>query len=214
MWNNAIEDAFDGPPMYFHPHYSRALWFDLQLIVIASSIYLLMAFFSWLPELSLSAFSMSWMTGHMPRGRLQFLMDRSWCINTPVCFPLDGITLLFESANEEIRDVGSIPRPGRSPGNPLQYSCWENLMDRGTWQATVYRVAKSWTRLKQLSMQAPPTPAIPLFDNKVLLAAFSSQSTLPLATGVSQTRLPTGEAKLRQSPGQRTFLNKQLVYKI
>ena len=58
----------------------------------------------------------------------------------------------------EVRDAGSIPGSGRSPkgghGNPLQYSCLENPMDRGAWQATVYGVAKSWTRLKQLSMHA------------------------------------------------------------
>ena len=46
-------------------------------------------------------------------------------------------------------DLGSIPGLGRSPGgengNPLQYSCLENSMDRGTWQATVHGVAKSWT---------------------------------------------------------------------
>ena len=45
------------------------------------------------------------------------------------------------------RDVGLIPGSGRSPGgghgNPLQYSCLENPMDRGAWQATVHRVAKS-----------------------------------------------------------------------
>ena len=56
----------------------------------------------------------------------------------------------------DIGDVGSIPGLGRSRGgghgNPLQYSCLENPMDRGAWQATVHRVAKSWTRLKQLSM--------------------------------------------------------------
>ena len=43
-------------------------------------------------------------------------------------------------------DVGSIPGWGRSPGgghgNPLQYSCLENPMDRGAWWATVHRVAK------------------------------------------------------------------------
>ena len=33
-------------------------------------------------------------------------------------------------------------------GNPLQYSCLENLMDRGVWQATVHGIAQSWTRLK------------------------------------------------------------------
>ena len=51
-----------------------------------------------------------------------------------------------------VRDLGSIPGLGRSPGgvhgNPLQYSCLENSMDRGAWQVTVRRVAKSWTRLK------------------------------------------------------------------
>ena len=47
----------------------------------------------------------------------------------------------------DARDVGSIPGSGRSPGegngNPLQYSCLENPMDRGAWQATVHAVAKS-----------------------------------------------------------------------
>ena len=51
-----------------------------------------------------------------------------------------------------IKDVDLIPGSGRSPGgghgNPLQYSCLENPMDRGAWRATVYRVAKSQTRLK------------------------------------------------------------------
>ena len=46
---------------------------------------------------------------------------------------------------------GSIPGSGRSPGegngNPLQYSCLENSMDRGVWWATVQGVAKSQTRL-------------------------------------------------------------------
>ena len=55
----------------------------------------------------------------------------------------------------DIRDIGSIPESGKSPGeghgNPLQYSCLENPTDRGAWQAIVRRVAKSWTQLKQLS---------------------------------------------------------------
>ena len=48
-------------------------------------------------------------------------------------------------------DLGSLPGSGRSPGegngNPLQYPCLENPMDRGAWQATVHGVAKSLTRL-------------------------------------------------------------------
>ena len=58
----------------------------------------------------------------------------------------------------DIRDTGSIRGWRRSPGgghgNPLQYSCVENPMERGAWQATLHRVAKSWTGLKQLSMHA------------------------------------------------------------
>ena len=51
----------------------------------------------------------------------------------------------------DIRDVGSIPGLGRSPGgghgNPLLYSCLENPMDRETWQAIIHGVAKSQTPL-------------------------------------------------------------------
>ena len=55
---------------------------------------------------------------------------------------------LLASARD-IRDMGLIPDSGRSPGggrgNPLQYSCLENPMDKGAWQATIQRVAKSQT---------------------------------------------------------------------
>ena len=50
---------------------------------------------------------------------------------------------------EDIRDLGSIPGLGRSSGvgngNPLQYSCLENPMDRGAWWASVHRVAEGQT---------------------------------------------------------------------
>ena len=49
------------------------------------------------------------------------------------------------------RDMGSIPGSGGSPGvrtgYQLQYSCLENSMDGGVWQATVHGAAKNWTRL-------------------------------------------------------------------
>ena len=52
-------------------------------------------------------------------------------------------------ANAE--DTSLISGPGRSPGerngNTLQYSCLENPMDRGAWQATVHGATKSWTQL-------------------------------------------------------------------
>ena len=52
----------------------------------------------------------------------------------------------------DIRVAGSIPGLGRSPGgghgDPLQYSCLKNPMDRGAWRATVHAVTKSRTQLK------------------------------------------------------------------
>ena len=52
-------------------------------------------------------------------------------------------------------DSGLIPESGRAPGegngNPLQYSCLENPMDRGAWLTTVHTVAKGQARLKRLS---------------------------------------------------------------
>ena len=60
---------------------------------------------------------------------------------------------------ETLRDTGSIPGSGRSPGvgngTPLQYSCLENHMDRGAWWTMSHRVAKSQRRLKQLSTARP-----------------------------------------------------------
>ena len=55
----------------------------------------------------------------------------------------------------DVRDMDLIPGWGRSPegghGNPLQYSCLENPMDRGPWQATVHGVTKSRTQLNDFT---------------------------------------------------------------
>ena len=75
-----------------------------------------------------------------------------------------GVVLAIENlpvSTGDGRDAVSIPGLGRSPGggygNPLQYSCLENHMDRGELQSTVHGVTKSWTWLNQLSTH-PPTP--------------------------------------------------------
>ena len=59
---------------------------------------------------------------------------------------------------EDLGDAGSIPGSGRSPGggngNPLQYSCLENPMDREAWRATVHEVTKSQTRMNGRTVHA------------------------------------------------------------
>ena len=63
-------------------------------------------------------------------------------------FPGGSVDKESASNAGDAGDEGLIPGPGRSRGvghsNPLQYSCLENPMDRGAWQAAVYRVTKSW----------------------------------------------------------------------
>ena len=60
----------------------------------------------------------------------------------------------------EMQETEEVQVPGlrRSPrginGNPLQYSCLENPVDRGAWKSSVYRVAQSKAQLKQLSTHA------------------------------------------------------------
>ena len=58
----------------------------------------------------------------------------------------------------DVRVAGSILGSGRSlvggNGNPLQYSCLENPMDRGAWRMAVHRIIQSWARLKRLRAHA------------------------------------------------------------
>ena len=59
-------------------------------------------------------------------------------------FPGGTVVKNLSASAGDARDLGSIPGLGRSPGgggkgNPLQYSCLENSMDRGAWQAMVHR---------------------------------------------------------------------------
>ena len=84
-----------------------------------------------------------------------------WFSYTDTCIWASQVALVVKNppANAgDSRDVSLVPGSRRSlgggHGNPLQYSCLENPMDRGAWWATVHRVAKSQTWLKQLSMNA------------------------------------------------------------
>ena len=65
----------------------------------------------------------------------------------------------------DIRDTGSIPGSGRSPGegngNPFQYSCLENPMDRGAWRAMVHGVAD------MTEATLAPTELLTVFNNYI-----------------------------------------------
>ena len=69
-------------------------------------------------------------------------------------FPVALVIKNLPANAGDVRDVGSIPGLGRSPagghGNPLQYSCLKNPMDRRAWWAAVHGVIKSQTQLKRL----------------------------------------------------------------
>ena len=78
-----------------------------------------------------------------------------WQNNIPVyicvCagFPGSPVVKNLPANAGDARDMGLIPRLGRSPvegnGNPLWYYCQENSIDRGAWRATVHGITKSWT---------------------------------------------------------------------
>ena len=67
---------------------------------------------------------------------------------------LEWVAYPFSSRSSRPRNWTGVSCVGKGDGNPLQYSCLENPMDKGTWQATVHRVTKSGTWLKWLSMHA------------------------------------------------------------
>ena len=72
----------------------------------------------------------------------------------------------------DVRDAGSILGSGRSPGggngNPLQYSCLENSMDRRAWQAIVHESTKSQDTTEQLSMLTVITSEVNFFISSIL----------------------------------------------
>ena len=94
-------------------------------------------------------------------------------------------------------DAGSIPGSGRSPGggngNPLQYSCMQNPMDREAWQATVHRVAKSQTQLQWLSMRAYSLKFLP-FKTEASAVSLTTRKAI-LNAGQTESKLIWGQIK-------------------
>ena len=73
-------------------------------------------------------------------------------------------------------DVSSVPGLGRSfgkgNGNPLQYSCLENPVDRGAWWATVHEVTKSQSQLSNGAHRYPETSRTAYSNNNILLQKY------------------------------------------
>ena len=85
-------------------------------------------------------------------------LNRSEVMDKDRASQVAGVAKSRPAAAGDTQDLGLILESGRSPGgghgNPLQYSCLENPIDRGAWRAVGHRVAKSRTRLKHLSTHA------------------------------------------------------------
>ena len=81
--------------------------------------------------------------------------SKSWIKNQVIDLQVVLVVKKLPVNAGDVRDVGLIPRLGRSPrggnGNPLQYSCLENPMNRGVWWVSVHGDAKGQTQLKWLT---------------------------------------------------------------
>ena len=73
---------------------------------------------------------------------IKFLSQRQLTRDSLVAQTVKNLPAMQETL---VQSLGQEDPPGEGNGNPLQYSCLENLMDRGSWQATVHGVAKSQT---------------------------------------------------------------------
>ena len=100
-------------------------------------------------------------------------------------------------------DVGSIPGSGRSPGEgngyPLQYSCLENPMDRGAWQATVHGVAKELDTTEKLTISPHIIGLLPINHSSLLLSYHLS----PPAGSMTPSLLKVGKGQLSMVPQPR-----------
>ena len=83
----------------------------------------------------------------------------------PLHFPLKTISSYISREKHYLREYN---------GNPLQYSCLENPMDGGTWQAAILGVAQSRTRLKRLSCSSSNVHCSPLYNSQDMEATYMS----------------------------------------
>ena len=116
-------------------------------------------------------------------------------------------------------DAGSIlwlgRFPGGGPGNPHQYSYLENPMDRGAWWATVHRVTRSWTWLKQLGIHVPHS-WIEGFESVVSflqIGLWIQQRPICFPAATFGRRLQANEIKRRLPLGRKIMTNLDSILK-
>ena len=103
---------------------------------------------------------------------------------TWIQYALEGLIKSPTANAGDIRDAGLIPGLGRSPregnSNPLQYSCLENPMDGGTWQATVHGVTETdMTEWLHFSFFFTYLPLYKMFEFSVVLKTYATSVFLP-----------------------------------
>ena len=132
----------------------------LSLCINSIVLFLSRSILMYLSSCSLSTHTHTHTHTHMTARLMRQLMEISFWLLTLLSLGFPGGSDGKESAYNS-GDPGSIPGLGKSPregnGNPLQYSCLENSMDRGAWRAPVRRVAESnMTRWLSTLLSLPP----------------------------------------------------------
>ena len=149
------------PTFYFHLHKIFFIAFNFQSVCVPRS------------EVCLLQPAYIWILFCTHSSSLWFLIG----VFSPFTFKIINDMSNGKASVYNVGDLGSIPGLGRSPGqangNPLQYYCLENPMDREAWQATVHGVAKSWIRLSDFTFFHDPLPFTLLFHGLFFFKAFS-----------------------------------------
>ena len=106
-------------------------------------------------------------------------------------------------------DLGSIPGLGRSPregnGNPLQYTCQENPMDRGAWRTTDPGITKSGTQVKESAVTERLTLSLskvnPVYQVKVKVIELCTTLRVSTVHGILQARIPRYRTQVSRIAG-------------
>ena len=144
-------------------------------------------------KLANEVFFFNWASCHIQIYRTLSFKGGRWIASSQLAISFPGGSVA-KNLPANVRDAFSIPGsgrcPGRGTGNPLQYSCLENSMERGAWQATVHVITKSRTQLTEHThrnhIQSLSCPAFLIFN---LFFLFFSWGGIP--HGIWDLSFPT-----------------------